>query len=145
MTAAPRETSGLPTPAERPGADVVIFDGHCRICRRQIERLARWDRGARLAFLSLHDPETARRFPDLSHDDLMRYMVVVDGQGSRHWGAEAVRYLSRRLPRLCWLAPLLHVPGTLPLWHGLYRLVADLRYRFGRQADCADGSCSLHR
>lgn len=135
----------LPSPDERPEGEIVIFDGHCRICRGQVERLRRWDRGGRLAFLSLHDPEVARRFPDLSHDDLMRNMVVVDRRGNRHRGAAAIRYLSRRMPLLWWLAPLLHLPGTLPIWQWFYRQVADRRYRFGRIEDCQDGSCSLHR
>lgn len=135
----------LPLPAERPEGEIVIFDGHCRICRGQIERLRRLDRGGRLAFLSLHDPEVARRFPDLSYDDLMRNMVVVDRRGNRHRGAAAIRHLSRRLPLLWWLAPLLHLPGTLPIWQWCYRQVADRRYRFGRIEDCQDGSCSLHR
>ena len=33
----------LPSPADRPEAEVVIYDGHCRICTGQIRRLARWD------------------------------------------------------------------------------------------------------
>src|SRR5262245_11680420 len=120
-----REVGALPTPADRPAADVVIYDGHCRICTAQVRRLARWDGGGRLAFLSLHDPQVAARYPDLSFDELMRNMVVVDLQGGRHVGAAAVRYLSRRLPRLWLLAPLLHIPGSLPLWQWCYRQVAD--------------------
>ena len=75
----------------------------------------------------------------------MREMYVVDSQGRRHAGAAAVRYLSRRLPRLWWLAPLLHLPGTMPLWSWLYRRVAKSRYRFGRVEACDDGSCRIHR
>jgi predicted DCC family thiol-disulfide oxidoreductase YuxK len=134
----------LPTPAERPAADVVIYDGHCRICTGQIRRLAGWDSGGRLAYLSLHDAETARRYPDLSHEALMQDMYVVDQRGRRYRGAEAIRFLSRRLPRLWWLAPLLHLPGTLPLWQWCYRQVAKRRYRFGRIESCDDGSCRLH-
>lgn len=134
----------LPTPDERPQAEVVIYDGHCRICTAQIRRLAAWDAGGRLAYLSLHDAETARRYPDLSHEALMQDMYVVDQRGLRHRGAEAVRFLSRRLPRLWWLAPLLHLPGTLPLWQWCYRQVAKRRYRFGRIESCDDGSCRLH-
>ena len=134
----------LPTPDERPAADVVIYDGHCRICTGQIRRLAAWDSGGRLAYLSLHDAETARRYPDLSHEALMQDMYVVDQRGRRHRGAEAIRFLSCRLPRLWWLAPLLHLPGTLPLWQWCYRQVAKRRYRFGRIESCDDGSCRLH-
>jgi predicted DCC family thiol-disulfide oxidoreductase YuxK len=121
----------------------VIYDGHCRICTAQIERIARWDTRGELAFLSLHDEEVYRRYPDLKHDDLMQQMVVVDPSGRRHWGAAALRQLSRRIPRLWWLVPLLHLPGTLPLWQWGYNQIARNRYRFNRH-QCDDGTCSLH-
>ena len=134
----------LPTPQERPAADVVIYDGHCRICTAQIQRIARWDKGGRLAFLSLHEPEVASRYPDLKHDDLMKAMVVVDRHGGRHWGAGALRQLSRRMPRLWPLMPLLHIPGSLPLWQWCYRQVASRRYALSGGMQCSDGSCRLH-
>src|SRR4051794_12731748 len=90
----------LPTPEERPGSDVVIYDGNCRICTAQVRKLAWWDCQGKLSYLSLHDPETTRRYPDLTHDILMDQMYVVDRQGKRHGGAAAIRYLSRRLRRL---------------------------------------------
>ncbi len=138
------EAPSLPTPEQRPSAEVVIYDGHCRICTSQIRRLAAWDTGGRLSYLSLHDPQTRQRYPDLSHEALMQDMYLVDRRGHRHRGAEALRYLSRRLPWLWWLAPILNLPGTLPLWQWCYRQVAKRRYRFGRIESCDDGSCRLH-
>ena len=41
--------------------------------------------------------------------------------------------------------PVLHLPGTMPLWSWLYRRVAKSRYRFGRVEACDDGSCRIHR
>jgi predicted DCC family thiol-disulfide oxidoreductase YuxK len=134
----------LPTPAERPGADVVIYDGNCRICTAQISRLPWWDCQSKLSYLSLHDPIISRRFPDLTHEMLMRDMYVVDRAGRRHRGAAAIRYLSRRLRRLWWLAPVLHIPFSLPLWQWLYRQIADRRYRFGRTEACDGDACSVH-
>lgn len=136
--------ASLPSPDERPDADVVIYDGHCRICTGQIRRLAAWDWGRRLSYLSLHDPRVPESYPDLSHDALMKEMYVVDRAGHRHAGALALRYLSRRLPTLWWLAPILHLPGTLPLWSWLYRQIANRRYRFGKLAECDGGTCHLH-
>lgn len=124
----------------------MIFDGQCRICTSQIHQLARMDRGQRLAYLSLHDPEVVERFPDLTHETLMQQMVVVDRQGRRHGGAAAVRYLSCRLPLLWWAAPILNFPGSLPLWRWLYGWIAKRRYRFGRRVEgCENDACELHR
>jgi predicted DCC family thiol-disulfide oxidoreductase YuxK len=135
----------LPTPAERPEADIVIYDGHCRICTSQVRKLPRWDCQGRLAYLSLHDPEVASRWPDLSHERLMREMVIIDADGSRHWGAEAIRYLSRRLRRLWWASPLLHFPGSMYLWRPLYNWIARNRYRIRGEEACDEGTCTLHR
>jgi len=136
----------LPTPEENPSADIVIYDGHCKFCTGQVQNLARWDgSGKRLAFLSLHDPEVARRFPDLSYDQLMKEMYLVDQQGRRHPGAEAFRYLTTRLPRLYPLAPIMWFPFSLPLWRWGYKWVAKHRYWFmGKTTDCDDGTCAVH-
>ena len=137
--------ASLPSPDENPAADVVIFDGHCKFCTAQVHRLARWDRGSkRLAFLSLHDPAVATRYPDLTYDRLMEQMFVVDRAGNRRAGAAAFRYLTTRLPRLYPLAPLMHLPFTLPIWSWAYRQVAKHRYLAGKTTDCDDGSCAVH-
>lgn len=133
----------LPSPADRPHADVVVYDGECQFCRGQVARLHRWDGQARLAFLSLHDPEAQTRCPGRTHQDLMDEMVVVEPNGKQHGGAEAIRYLSRRLPMLWPTAPFLHVPFSMPLWRWLYRQVAVRRYRWN-DPDCASGSCQVH-
>lgn len=121
----------------------MIYDGHCRFCTAQVRRLARWG-GERLAFLSLHDEEVAQRWPDLSHEQLMQEMVVVDRHGRRHGGAAAFRYLSRRLPRLWPLAPLMHIPFSLPLWSWIYRQVAKRRYAISGRQQCDDDACRIH-
>lgn len=127
--------------ATKPARDTVLFDGHCRFCRGQIALLRRLDFLGSLRFVSLHEPEVARDFPELATEDLMRQMYVVDTAGRARGGAEAVRYLSRRLPLLWPLALPLHVPGSLPLWSALYRFVARHRYRIA--GTCDAGTCRL--
>ncbi|MFM7107029.1 MAG: thiol-disulfide oxidoreductase DCC family protein [Planctomycetaceae bacterium] len=129
------------TTATHPTRDTVLYDGHCRFCQGQIAMLRRLDAWRSLRFVSLHDPEVGRDFPELDADDLMRQMYVVDRSGRAHGGAEAVRYLTRRLPLLWPLALPLHVPGSLPLWAALYRFVAKRRYAIA--GSCADGTCRL--
>jgi predicted DCC family thiol-disulfide oxidoreductase YuxK len=68
----------LPGVNDRPKADVLIYDGQCVFCRGQVERLAAWDGRESLAFLSLHDPLVAERYPDLTHEQLMEQMYVID-------------------------------------------------------------------
>lgn len=127
--------------ATHPPLDTVIYDGHCRFCRGQMALLRRVDVWGLLRLVSMHDPEVAREFPELSAGDLQSRMYVVDTRGRARGGAEALRYLSRRLPLLWPLAVPLHVPGSLPIWERLYRFVARHRYRIA--GSCAEGTCRL--
>lgn len=124
-----------------PARDTVLYDGQCRFCRSQIAILRRLDLVGRLEFTSLHDPRVAEAFPGLSREELMEEMVLVDTRGRPWRGAAAVRYLSRTLPALWPIALPLHVPGSLPLWAALYRLVARHRYRIAGR--CPEGTCRL--
>lgn len=133
----------LPAPLERPESDVVLFDGECRFCQAQVRRLAQCDWRGRLSFLSLHDPSVNERYPDLTHDMLMEEMYVVDQRGRRHAGAASLRYLSRHLPPLWLIAPLLHLPFSLPVWKWLYRQVAKRRYRLAGR-NCDGDACAVH-
>ncbi len=144
-TAAPTPTTNLPSPNERPGADVVIYDGHCKFCIANVKMFNRLDLGGRLAFMSLHDEQVYERWPDLTHEQLMQEMVVVDRSGGRHVGAGSIRYLSRRVPLMWPLAPLLHIPFSMPLWRWLYRQIAQRRYLIaGKKVVCDDDACSVH-
>jgi predicted DCC family thiol-disulfide oxidoreductase YuxK len=137
------EESPLPTPADLPQADVVIYDGECKFCRASVRKLQRFDGRGRLAFLPLQDPEVARRYPDLTHDELMQYMTVCTPDGRRLRGAEGFKRLSTRLPALYWMAPFLYLPGCMPLWQTCYRAFAKRRYRWGRIESCENGTCKL--
>jgi predicted DCC family thiol-disulfide oxidoreductase YuxK len=134
----------LPDPDQSEGSHVVIYDGHCNFCRTQVQRLRRLDCcGGRLSFLSLHDPRVADRYPHLSHDQLMQQMYVIDPNGKAYGGADAIRYLSRRLPLLWLAAPILHLPGTASLWRWMYNQVAKRRYRLAGRS-CDGDACSIH-
>ena len=139
----PKKTR-LPGPESRPNADVVIFDGHCRICTGGVELLSRFDWGGRLAYLSLHDQRVAERYPDLTHEQMMEEMYVIDQRGNRRGGAPGFRYLTRRLPLLWPVAPLMHIPFSMYLWSWIYRKIARARYRFGKLDDCENGACKVH-
>lgn len=144
----------LPTPQDFPDSDVVIFDGKCNFCIGQVKNLQRFDGHNRLAFVSLHDSFVTENFPDLSYEQMMQQMYLIpkskDGTGystARYGGARALRYLTRRLPKLWIFAPLLHIPFSLPLWQWLYNKVAERRYKIAGKngAECdPDGTCELH-
>ncbi|NBW95786.1 MAG: DUF393 domain-containing protein [Planctomycetia bacterium] len=125
----------------KPARDTVLYDGQCGFCRRRVGNLQACDLRHELDFVSLHDPRVALEFPELPRDRLLEEMVVIDTAGRARGGASAVRYLSRRLPLMWPLALLLHIPGSLPVWAWLYRLVARNRMRLG--AGCREGACRV--
>jgi len=138
----------LPDPRKHADADVVIYDGKCVFCQGQVKNLSRFDGGNRLAFVSLHDPWVTESWPDLTHDELMKQMYVVSREdGQKFGGAAAIRYLSRKLPKLWLAAPFLHIPFSLPIWQWGYDLVASQRYKIANkngEACDEDGTCDLH-
>lgn len=146
-------TPSLPSIDQFPNADVVLYDGDCRFCTNSVRQLKWIDGKNRLAFLSIHDPRTEQRYPDLTFSQLMEQMYLIPARHptDRYGGAAAIRYLTRRLPRLWIFAPLLHLPGSLPVWQWLYRQVAIRRYRIAQRKSgeggefCGEeGTCHLH-
>jgi predicted DCC family thiol-disulfide oxidoreductase YuxK len=132
----------LPDPQMLPGTATVIWDGDCNFCRAQVERLHAWDSN-RLSYLSLHDERIKALCPELTHEQLIEQMwVVTADRSARYGGADAARYLSRQLPKLWWLFPLLHFPLTMPFWRWCYRQVAKRRYRISGK-NCETGSCRI--
>ncbi len=97
--------------------------------------------------MSLHDPAVNDRYPDLTHEQMMKQIYVINQAGQRFGGAAAIRYLTRRLPRLWWAAILTHIPFTLPLQQWVYDIVAKRRYKIANKngtVDCDNGSCDIH-
>ena len=152
---APEPTHGLPSPRDFPKADVVIFDGNCNLCIGQVKNVRRFDGKNRVSFISLHDNFVAENFPGLTYDQMMSQIYLVPGgdrgehqySDSRHGGAAAIAYLTRRLPLLWIFAPLLNFPFTMPIWQWGYGIVARSRYKIAgkRGVECDEnGSCELH-
>lgn len=134
----------LPDPDQHPDRDVVIWDGKCNFCRSQVARLRAFDCRDQLSYVSLHDSRVPQRYPDLSQQQLMEQLWLVTNDGQRLGGADAGRYLSRKLALLWWLAPLLHFPFSMPLWRYLYAKIAQRRYRIAGETCDPDGTCHLH-
>ena len=138
----------LPSPADLPNADVVIFDGKCVFCRKSVRLLDWWVGKDRIAYVSLHDPYVAEHFPDLTHEQMMDQIYLVSRETNQKFGgAAAIRYLSTRAWKLWIAVPFLYFPGSMPLWQWLYMQVARNRYRIanrnGEPCD-EDGTCKLH-
>jgi predicted DCC family thiol-disulfide oxidoreductase YuxK len=108
---------------------LVIYDGKSGFCRAQIGLLKCLDLWGVLHFESLHSERISSEFPMISHEDLLKRMYVVSPDHFIYGGADAVKYISRKLILLWPIALLLHIPYTMPLWNMMYNFIARNRYR----------------
>jgi predicted DCC family thiol-disulfide oxidoreductase YuxK len=136
----------FPTSADRA---VVLYDGQCAFCRKSVDLLRRLDWLGRLRFGDVRDPAQVpvvtrsgdRAITGLDPSRLLEEMHVLTADGRRvHHGFGALRWLAWRLPLLWPVAPLLYVPGVLPLGQRLYLWVARNRFRL---VPCHGGVCML--
>ena len=138
---------GLAAAQDFPKRIVVIFDGQCLFCQKQVIRLNAFDRSKLLAYVSLHDEFVKNNFPELTHDQMMAQMYVVTPQGQKYGGAKAIRFLSRKLFMLWPIAPLLHIPFSLWFWQTGYQAIAKRRYKISQRLagkDECEEACEIH-
>jgi len=125
-----------------PGHDVILFDGHCRLCREAAKHFERLlgSRGSELR--SFREEGVLEAFPGIPLERCEQKMQLVQADGRVFEGAEAVvRALGRR-----WFGKLLfvyYVPGLRQVADGLYGVIARHRFRIAGR-NCSDSACALH-
>ena len=123
---------------------VALYDGHCRICTREAQRLARLAPGA-VDLRSFQDEGVLDAFPGLTKEACTQTLHVVAPDGAVSTGAEAVARLVRAAPRWGFLAYGYYIPGLRSALDRIYAWIAKNRYRWNRDACDPGGSCHLHR
>jgi len=115
---------------ERP---LLVYDGTCGFCKRWI---ARWERVlvGRVAYAP--SQEVAPRFPEIPAAAFAEAVHLIEPDGTRSSGAEAVfRALALAPGRGGWLWAYRNVPGFRALSEWCYRLIAGHRPFFTRATD----------
>lgn len=123
----------------RPAACVVIYDGTCGFCRRQIAWIAARDRGRVFEFVPRQAAGLELRFPRLAESDFSSGLRLILPDGRIRVGADGVYEIARRLPGWRRLAWLYHVPGLHGVARAAYGWVARNRNRLSDR--CEDGAC----
>src|SRR5262245_61337245 len=129
------------TGARIPPRPVVVYDGECPFCRKQVDRIRSRDVGDQFEYLPRQSASLTDRFPILAEADFNTGMRLVLPDGHVHVGADAVYQIARRLPRWRLVAWLYRVPILHALARRVYRWIAANRQRLGR--DCSDGTCAI--
>lgn len=114
---------------------VIVYDAGCGFCTKQMDRIKRWDPGDSYEYVSSHDADLLKRFPQLARQDLGSGLRVISPEGITHVGADAVYQIARRLPRWRWIAWVYRVPVFHSLCRWVYGRIAARRQRLS-------GSCA---
>lgn len=104
---------------------LLIYDGDCAFCRRWVERW-RARTGQRVLYRPLQQPGWRGRTA-VSRRAARRAVQLIDENGRRYEGAEAVFRLLERAPRMRSIARLARSPVVLWVARKVYRFVAGHR------------------
>lgn len=94
---------------------VIVYDGECSYCRRQLERIRRRDVEGVFETIPRQAPGLTERFSQLLEGDFETGMRLIGPDGTVRVGADAVYEIARQLKPWRWFAWLYRVP----LLHGL--------------------------
>lgn len=132
------------TLAENPavGKGVVLYDGDCGFCQQSVRLLKGLDWFRLLHFQSARDTDhlPASDVPLDSQKMLDEMHLLTPDRQSVYAGFTAFRWIAWRLPLTAPLAPLLYLPGVLPLGNRAYRWVARNRFKL---VPCAENACAV--
>lgn len=117
---------------------VVLFDGGCPMCSREIAFYRRQKASAALQWVDISRERDTAPFFGIPYDDAMQRFHVRGRDGHWQTGAYAFAELWSHFPGWRLLAGLIRRCGLLPLIDRVYDRFA--RWRLKRQ--CTNGTCS---
>jgi predicted DCC family thiol-disulfide oxidoreductase YuxK len=129
-------------PAPTASQAIILYDGLCPFCLKNVSLLKRLDWLGRLRF---HDCRDTAGIPaNTAHLDPARMIqemhVLSPDRTTAYSGFRAVRWIAGRAPILWPLYPLLFVPGMPRLGQRLYLWIARNRFHL---LPCRDGVCTI--
>lgn len=124
----------------RPAKPTIVYDGQCRFCLKQIERIRRRDRRGRFDYRARQEAGLEQEFPQITQGDFNTGLRLIETDGSVHVGADGVYHIARGLPRLWMAAWLYRVPGLKQVFRGIYAWIARNRFKLAGKCDDS-GAC----
>lgn len=121
----------------------LVYDGDCRVCKKAVGAVARWDRRHEIELLPAQNPCVSARFPWIPPQAYADAMQLIGPGGRTTQGADAIEELLRILPRGWMLGWIFKLPLVGWLADKLYRWFARNRYRFGCGEHCRVGGSRL--
>ncbi len=122
---------------------VIFFDGQCPVCIRSRQAVQRLKADADLRFVDINDPDNLRRFPMVDAQEAHQQLFVLDPHGYLAGGYDGVVSLTRAIPGLRFLEPLLRWSPLRRLGWRIYRWVARNRYSLSRSLPQSHPGCKV--
>ena len=110
---------------------LVIYDGECMFCRRQLGNLKRFS-GGRFEAISFREPGFFERHPEVTPEECQKAIQFVSAEGRKYSGAEAVARIVSLNPIWLPVKWIYFVPGLRRLWDVVYENISLNRYKISR-------------
>ena len=120
--------------------DLLLYDGHCRLCGASARSIRKWSKGS-LRLESFRDLDVATEY-GLTIEECEKSVHLVRDDGVILDGVRALLGAVRHR----WFSPLLawlRLPGIRWCADRLYALVSKWRFRIA--GNSCDGACSIYR
>ena len=118
-----------------PARSVVVYDGECPFCLKQVERMKRRDTAGVFEYVPRQSEGLKQRFPKLAEGDFNSGMRLVNPDGSIDVGADAVYGIARRLSGWKHVAWLYRVPVLKWISRSGYGWVAKHRNKLANRCE----------
>ena len=109
----------------------MFYDGACPLCSREVSHYRRIDHERAVNWVDISVQTDQLESHQLSHEDAMARLHVLDSEGRMQTGAAAFTALWSALPYYRWLARCVRGLGLVPLLDRFYEPFA--RWRLSRR------------
>jgi predicted DCC family thiol-disulfide oxidoreductase YuxK len=115
----------------------VVYDGYCKVCKRLVAMLKKWDRHHDLEILPSQTAGIGARFPWIPARAYLESVQFIDHRTETTWqGAAALEHIIDVLPKGKLITWIFSIPFVRPLAEKFYRWFARNRYRLGCGEHC---------
>lgn len=115
----------------------VVYDGHCKVCKRLVAMLVKWDRRGELEILPSQTPGLSVRYPWIPANAYLESLQFIENRNDTTWqGAAALEHIIDVLPKGRLITWIFSIPFARPVAETFYRWFARNRYRLGCGEHC---------
>ena len=115
----------------------VVYDGYCKVCKRLVGVLTKWDSKGALEIVPSQTPGLGARFPWIPARAYLESLQFVDHRTeTTYQGAAAIEHIIDALPKGKLITWVFSIPFVRPLAEKFYRWFARNRYHLGCGEHC---------